>query len=333
LKKKGISIIICCYNSALLLEPTLYHIAQLNLDENLGYEIILVDNGSTDNTQKTAEEIWSKIGSKEIDMVFEYELTPGLTAAREKGLNAARYDYLVFCDDDNWLNENYLKNVNELFDQNQNAAILGGAGIPVFEHEDLKPLWFDSFHHSFAVGFQNNIQCSATNVYGAGMAVRKSVLKELVSDSTMFLLGRRQNQLTAGEDSEICYKVILAGYQIIFSPNLTFQHFLPAQRLTWEHVKKLHIGFAQSHVILNLYQKAITAPSSKLPYFYWLKKLLYYWGIYIKYWPKHYLSYQYGEGTTQEIHHITWKNIALAYLYSNFKTMNIYRKIVMQKKI
>ncbi len=65
----------------------------------------------------------------------------------------------------------------------------------------------------------------------------------------------------------------------------------------------------------------------KLPAFYWLKRMVYYWGVYLKYWPKHFSAYSKSVGTKEEIHHITWKTIATSYLQYNFKTINMYKRI------
>ena len=328
--KDGVSIIICCYNSSLRIEETLRYIAALQIN-GINCEVILVDNASTDNTADTARSAWQKLGNNKINFHITYQSTPGLTYAREKGIREANYEFLIFCDDDNWLDENYIQNTVKFFRSDPQIAVLGGVGIAEFETPLSKPVWFDKFYHGYAVGQQAEKECIINSVYGAGMAVRKSVLTEVMNKSPMFLHGRKQNQLTAGEDGEICYRIILEGYLILYSPQLTFKHFLEAKRLTWDHLKKLHIGFAKMNVVLNLYEKAINSESPKLSYFNWLKKASYYWGVYLKYWPKHYSAYKNGEGTIEEIHHLTWKNIALSYFEYNFQTVAMYHKIFLLK--
>jgi glycosyltransferase involved in cell wall biosynthesis len=323
---QGISIIICCFNSRLLLEQTLKHIGAQNIGE-IACEVILVDNASTDNTQQTAESIWRVNGSDKINLKIVYEPQPGLSYARKRGINESVYDYIIFCDDDNWLNENYAQNTFKLFQSNEDAAILGGIATARFEDISSKPKWFDKFYHGYAIGPQGIEESYVNIVYGAGMAARKSFLKKIIDMYPMILHGRKQQQLTAGDDAEICFRMRLAGYKILFSPELTFQHFLTVKRLNWNYLKKLHTGFARSHVILKLYERALNSDDNKLPLFYWLKQALYYWGIYLKYWPKHYSAYRKGEGTIEEIRHITWKNIALNYFEYNFKTVTMYRII------
>jgi len=331
LNNKGVSIIICCYNSELLLEQTLNHLAIQNMDIDLACEIIVVDNASTDNTQEKARASWLKNATDKIKLSIVYEPKPGLAYARQRGIIEAAFEYLVFCDDDNWLDKDYINNVCNLFNSMPEIAVLGGTSTAQFEDETLIPAWFDKFYHSYAIGPQAEKACMVNSVYGAGMAVRKSVLTEVMNKNPMFLYGRKQNKLTSGEDSEICYRILLEGYKIFYSPQLMFKHFLATKRLNWEYLKRLHVGLAQSNVVLTLYEKALNSNHPDLSFFYWLKKALYYWGVYFKYWPKHYLAYKNGEGTIEEIHHLTWKNIAIGYLKYNFETIGIYRKIFLLK--
>ncbi len=313
------------------MEQTLTHIALQQLDADLACEVILVDNASIDNTQEKAQTIWSETSSDKIKLSIVYEPKPGLAYARQRGVMNARYKYLVFCDDDNWLDRNYVSNVSKLFNQDPTVAAIGGLGTAEIEDDGLKPPWFDNFYHGYAVGPQAEKECTVNGVYGAGMAVRKSVLNE-ITNQPMFLHDRKQNQLTSGGDAEICLRIRLAGYQILYSPQLTFKHFLTTQRLTWSYIKKLHAGLAQCNIIISLYERALNSENSNLPSLYWLKKALYFVGIYLKYWPKQYLVYRNRIGTVEEINHISWKNIAISYFKYNFQTVSVYRKIAALKK-
>ena len=331
MSNKGVSVIICCYNSSSRIKATLQHIARQQIND-VNCEIIFVDNASSDNTGEAAKLAWSETKNTKIDFHVAYEPAAGLARARQKGISDAKFEFLIFCDDDNWLDEHYLQNTFNLFSLHADVAILGGVGTPVFESPSLKPAWFDTLYHGYAVGAQAEKETMLNSVYGAGMAVRKSVLELVVHETPLFLSGRKKNALSSGEDSEICFRIRFAGYKIMYSPDLTFKHFIPANRLTWDYLKKLHAGLAKSYVVLNLYEKALNTSGSELPLFYWLKKGMYYWGIYLKYWPKHYRAYKKREGTTGELHHLTWKNIAASYLAYNFKTAEIYKRVITLKK-
>lgn len=324
--KKGISIIICCYNSALRIGQTLQHIADQKTSD-LSCEVIIVNNASTDNTVDVAKLFWANFNNNKISFNCVHEPTPGLSYARGNGVENANFEYVIFCDDDNWLDQDYVQNVFDLFESNPDVAILGGIGTAVFENASLKPEWFNQFYHGYAVGPQSEKTSYLNGVYGAGMAIRKTIWNKIM-EMPLLLTGRKGNTLTAGDDAEICLRTRLFNFKILYSPKLKFQHYLLKSRLTWDYLKKLHIGFAHCFFILNLYEKVLTTDTPKLPTFYWVKQSFYYWGIYIKYWPKHYIVIKNNKNSIEELHKITWNHIAIDYLKYNFNSIKIFNKIV-----
>lgn len=328
----GVSIIICCYNSSLRIEKTLAFIAAQVIN-NINCEVILVDNASTDDTASIAASAWKKMHAAKIGFNVVHEPNPGLSQARLMGIASASYEYLIFCDDDNWLDENYVLNTFNILNANVDTAVLGGFGTAEFENPSQKPGWFDTFYHSYAVDQNAGQQEKRNHVYGAGMAVRASVIKEVIEHHPLFLNDRKKNELSSGGDSEICFRIRLAGYNILYSPQLTFKHFMPAGRLTWPYLKKLHAAFTKNYLVLHLYDKALKSNTKKLTPFYWLKKALYYSAVYIKNWPKNYLaSLRTGEGSVEEIHNLTWKGMAVNCFSYNFEAAEIYKSILTFKK-
>jgi len=257
--KKGVSIIICCYNSEKVLPQTIQHLANQKVSNRIDWEIIIVDNNSIDNTAKVAADVWGKTGSKTpFDIVTQP--IPGLSAAREKGVESSQYEYIIFVDDDNWLEENYVTNVYNIMEKNPDIGILGGVGIPVYEEEP--PEWFIKYNVRYAVGKQSDrsgdISFKKGYVYGAGMVIRKSVwyyvkslgFKNYVSD-------RSKNKLLSGGDNEICYIVRLVGYKIWYDESLKFKHFIPQKRLTYKYFLEHKEGKHRSSVYLDPYLRLL----------------------------------------------------------------------------
>jgi len=226
------------------------------------------------------------------------------------------------------LASNYVNDLFNIFEGDDKIAIVGGNGTPITEVEP--PIWFNKFIESYAAFPQAAHSQFMNSVYGAGMGIRKSIYNKIKTSS--FLSDRKMGQLSSGGDSELCYQFKFSGYKIWYDEGLKFKHFIPKNRLEWNYLKKLHLGFAKTYVILNLYEKAISDEFKELPSFYWLKKAFYYIGIYLKYWSKHYNEYQKGEGSIYEIHHITWRTIGFDYLKQNFKTVDYYKKIYEMKQ-
>ena len=264
---KGISIIVCCYNSALRLPETLRHLATQEVSSMIPWEVIVVNNASKDNTSGIAKLEWEKYHCKAAFKVIDQPI-PGLSAAREKGIETSNFEYLIFCDDDNWLAPNWAQRVCEIFELNPEIGIIGGKNEAVFEIQP--PVWFEKLKGSFAVGEQNSNTADITDtrgyVWGAGLSFRKSVyLKAKNAGFKPLLSGRKGNKLTAGEDTEFCYIFRMAGYRIWYFEDLKLQHFIPTARLNEQVLPKMYKGFGESLYYFELYNHTIK--SSKNPFF------------------------------------------------------------------
>jgi glycosyltransferase involved in cell wall biosynthesis len=326
--ENGVTVIICCYNSGARIRPTLQHIARQKLPDGMDVQLIIVDNACTDDTIDIAKETWAGLNPYIINLTIIREITPGLSNARKRGTSCARHDYIVFCDDDNWLDENYLAIVYDFFTHNPDVVIVGGFGQAVFDDQAVVPSWFDNFKQNYATGKQadssNNMM---STVYGAGLAIQKKLMLDpRFIASPHFLDDRKATKLTAGGDSELCLKARLLGYRIGYLEDLKFKHYIPSSRLSWAYFKELHRGFAKSYIPIKLYQNALE--QKDINNFSWLKDLIYFTGIYLKYWWPQYLKYRNTVGTVEEIRHITWGVIAKSYLQYNIKILRIYRQIV-----
>lgn len=120
--EKGISVVICCYNSQDRISRTLEHLIAQQLDAAIPFEIIVVDNACTDQKAALAESVLS--GSPRAHQyAVVREAEPGLSNARRTGIERARYEYIIFCDDDNWLSADYARQVWVLFERMARVGI------------------------------------------------------------------------------------------------------------------------------------------------------------------------------------------------------------------
>jgi len=250
----GVSVIICCFNSALRLPATLKHIALQTGITNISWEVIVVNNNSTDDTKDVAQSEWKKYQCKAEFKIID-ELKSGLIHARKAGVNAAQYSYLIFCDDDNWLKDDYISKSYTQISQNQYIGIIGGCGQAV--SDIILPDWFVDFENCYAVGKQHSNSGCINNrgyVWGAGLVTRRALLQKVFSDNyPMLLVGRNETKLLAGDDSEICKRVLLFGYDLYYNEELIYQHYIPDSRLQWNYLKMMQEGFKESHIILYKY--------------------------------------------------------------------------------
>ncbi|WP_417890156.1 glycosyltransferase [Xanthomarina gelatinilytica] len=258
-KAVGVSVIVCCYNSSLRLPKTLSYLATQEVAKDQTWELILVNNNSTDTTVAVAEQMWKQLGAP-VHLTIVEEHQAGLTFARAKGVSVSQYDLLLFCDDDNWLQADYIQQTLAIFNSHPDIGALGGWSEAVFE--DGKPDWFDRFAGNFAVGKPMKesglIHHAQGFLYGAGMVIHKdtfALLKKIGFKS--ILTDRKGKQLSSGGDVELIYAMKLLGVPVMFSDRLLFYHFMPKERMTWEYLLKLRQSMYWSNFILNIYIDAL----------------------------------------------------------------------------
>lgn len=252
---KGVSVIICCYNSSQVLPETLTYISKQLVDPSVPWEVIVVDNASTDSTSMVAQDCWSALHS-DVPFAVIYEAEPGLSNARKAGMATAAYDFVLFCDDDNVLEPGYLQLGYYTMLTNPLIAMLGGKGIPRLSIE--KPVWFERYAYQYAVGEQaahtKDITVERGYVYGAGSFLRVSAYNELIASGFHYTLtGRKGTTLLSGEDNELGYALSLLGYTIYYDENLIFEHILSSQRLEYSYLKRLKRAVGYSSVLLIPY--------------------------------------------------------------------------------
>ncbi|MBC7913686.1 MAG: glycosyltransferase family 2 protein [Pyrinomonadaceae bacterium] len=251
----GVSVIICCYNSAGRLPETIKHLAEQQVPSRIPWEVIVINNASKDDTANLAFEEWSKYNLADVNFTVEDQPIPGLIHARKKGIEIARYEYLLFCDDDNWLNAHYISTAFTIMNSDKLIGVLGGCGIveaeqPVHLSEDLLKQTTVSGAQSWAL--------TDHWVYGAGALYRKSILVSLTNKGwEQITTGRTGSKLVSGEDVEICFMIYLSGYKIIADDRLTFKHFVPLKRQSTAFIIHMAFWLSYTNVLLNSYYAII----------------------------------------------------------------------------
>jgi glycosyltransferase involved in cell wall biosynthesis len=252
----GISIVVCCYNSASRIESTLQSLFHQNFDKLPGYEIIIVDNASTDNTSAVCSQLHST-SFYSGDFTIIEERKAGLSFARLAGLFNAKYDWILFCDDDNHLFPDYLQRVFEIIHEVSDVGAIGGCGIPKFE--GMKPDWFDYYSYSFAVGQQadhsGTLVKQPSELYGAGSIFKKQLLLNYFQRGFESVMSdRMKGKLVSGGDVEWCYLIQLSGHKLYYSSKLKFYHWMPISRMEWRYYLKLKGGISSGAGQLLSYQ-------------------------------------------------------------------------------
>lgn len=319
---EGVSVVIVTYNGSERLLPTLTHLAkQKNIDFVI--EIILVDNNSNDGTSEKAQQIWEELNSPYTLRIVN-EKQPGTMFARKRGINESKYRYMLYCDDDNWLSEDYVSTAYHIISQDNQIAAVGGKGIMEYEHDFKVPDWMKEYEHNFGTGAQGKKDGDTTNdkgcLYTAGAIIDLKWLDKLYGlGFSSSLKGRDGKTLVAGEDTELMYALRIIGGKLYYSSKMTFKHYMPAARINWEYLKKLWLGFGMADFILYPYANYFN--NRKNPTVLWLlmttiKQLL-------KLMLKRFMN-KYTVGDRNELLYIKKKG----FLMSVLKNKNLYKKVI-----
>jgi glycosyltransferase involved in cell wall biosynthesis len=261
----GVSIVICCHNSSARLGETLGHLSRQVVPAALPWEVIVVDNGSTDDTAVAAERIWASNSVAPLRVVSETKL--GLSFARARGMREARYDCISLVDDDNWVCPDWVRLVSEIMTAHPETGACGG--ISVAACEVSPPWWFSKFARSYAVGEvapeAGDVTWSKGYLWGAGLTLRKSAWHLLHERGfTPRLTDRSGTNLSSGGDGELCMALRLAGWALYYDPRLHLRHFIPVARLDWTYLRRLRRALGACSVAIDAYTFAVRPAGSRI---------------------------------------------------------------------
>ena len=248
-----ISVIICTHNPRRdYLEKVLKALqAQTLLVEN--WELLLIDNAS------------DRILSSEIDLTWHpqarhiREEQLGLTPARLRGIKESIAETLIFVDDDNVLDTDYIEEALRISKEYLFIGAWGGQIRPEFETEP--PEWTKAYWKYLAIREFNQDQWSnllhqyETTPCGAGLCIRKFIAEKYAESITTqkerVKLGRKGKQLTSGEDSDLAFTACDMGFGTGQFTTLKMTHLIPSFRLQLDYIEKLMEGMTYSHTILD----------------------------------------------------------------------------------
>ena len=226
-----ITAIVCTRNRAEMLARAIDSLVAQSLPAKK-YEILVVDNGSTDNTPELLHERASQYGN--LRYVSEPEL--GLSKARNTGLNQARTDLVAFIDDDATASQGWLEGIYRNFScRHPRPGLVCG---PVnAEWGAPRPSWLQDYWLPFfsVVQWSADARCLDADewVVGANFAVPRS----LAIDCGGFdpALGRKGEVLLGDEELALTDNIRRAGYDIFYDPEISVDHFIHSERLckTW----------------------------------------------------------------------------------------------------
>ena len=248
----NITVAICTWNRCRLLEQTLQHLTKLRIPKNIQWQLVIVDNGSTDDTAQIIDHFREKLP-------IEYAIQPerGHSISRNTAIEKATGEYILWTDNDVMVDPDWLVNYVDGFRDYPEADYFGGKIIPVFESE--MPTWLaETWEKCRAVyafrdlGEQSIPLGDGVYPYGANFAVRTSVQKQFLFDTKR---GRRGNVLTGDDEISMLRRIHSAGHQGRWLPKSVVEHFIPDDRTTTDYISRYFVGQGTLNIVENKVRK------------------------------------------------------------------------------
>jgi glycosyltransferase involved in cell wall biosynthesis len=253
-ERLGVSVVICCHNGAKLLPNTIARLKKQRIDQTLEWEVVVIDNASTDDTELMALLAWGDDGPVSLRVVWEPRL--GLCYARERAFEETRYEIVSFVDDDNWVGPDWVSTVSECMSSDFelgaiNSINTAAADVPF-------PAWFSRYCAYYAAwAFAESAESAEPAGWvlnGAGMTIRKTAWRQLRQNGFQpQLTDRMGNRLTSCGDLEMGCAIQLGGWKIRVEPRLKLEHYMTSERLQWRYLRRLLRGCGEGQVIVDCY--------------------------------------------------------------------------------
>jgi glycosyltransferase involved in cell wall biosynthesis len=246
----GVSVVVCSHNGVKRLPPTLTHLRSQIVPPEIDWEVVFVDNASTDGTAELAGQFWIKKDLAPLRVVREPRL--GVRNARERGLKEARYEIIGFVDDDVWVSEQWVATVSEIMSTTPRLGAVGSLIHPEFEV--APPGWWKGFEEAF-FGILRDVPSQPPRYLNTGgTAIRRSAWQELIySGFRSRMIGRKGRNLSCGEDNELTFALSRLGWILKIDPRLSVSHFIGRERVTWPYMRRMVRSHATSWVLLDAY--------------------------------------------------------------------------------
>ena len=244
-----ISVVVCTFNRAALLAECLRSLASQTLDKRY-YEVIVVNNNSTDDTQGITEEFCQK--NDNFSLVIE--TSQGLSHARNRGRKEAKGEYVAYIDDDARAFNNWCENIFKYILKNPQVEAFGGPYQAYYNSE--KPEWYKDEYGSWFLTGEERLLNDTEFINGTNMVYKKSIFQKIGGFSTQ--IGMTGNKISYGEETNLQLRFRAIGGNINYVPEIIVEHLvLPTKMsLKWMLQSEFNNGLS-AKVTFNYHNKRL----------------------------------------------------------------------------
>jgi glycosyltransferase involved in cell wall biosynthesis len=236
-----------------MLGAALESIASQQMGTSLAWEILVVANNCTDNTDQVVQRYQHDPRIPILRLV--HEPRQGVAFARKLGMRLARGRWIAFIDDDCRLSADWVEEAVGFASAHPRAG--GFAGRNQLEWEQPPTDLCVAYGESFARQDFGESTCRLPAAQGrlpcgAGLVLRRQAVLASGYLESGILVGREPRRVGAGEDTEIALHLHTRGWEFWYTPALRLRHFIPANRMSLSYMCRLHRGFGRAEVYLRL---------------------------------------------------------------------------------
>jgi len=223
------------------------------------YEVLVIDNGSTDATKKVIESFQQSIGN----IRYFFDATPGLHVGRHVGLREAKEDILVYADDDIEATPTWLEGIAESF-QDQEVVLVGGKNLPKYEvapPDWIEKMWKEDENGNRILGYLSLLdlgdeikEINPNYVYGCNFSIRKSMLLE-AGGFHPDAMPQELIKYRGDGESHVSTYILSNGYKTVYNPKVSVYHMVPSSRMTKEYFCRRAFNEGISHSYTELRNK------------------------------------------------------------------------------
>ncbi|HBH23862.1 MAG TPA: glycosyltransferase family 2 protein [Cytophagales bacterium] len=241
-----VSVVVCTYNRDKYIGKCLDHLHNQSASRD-DYEVIIVDNNSTDDTEKICHEKITEYSNTHFK--YHKELNQGHSYSRNRGIRESKGEIISFIDDDAFVDKDFVKNIILFFEHNASVVSYGGKIEPVYENK--KPKWMSQYLLPLVAALDmgdKELKFKGRKFpIGANMGFRKEVFSEFGYFDVK--LGRIGTALAGGDEKEIFLRLKTSNQSIFYVPSIRVSHIIPEKRLSKKYIKGLARGVGESESI------------------------------------------------------------------------------------
>jgi glucosyl-dolichyl phosphate glucuronosyltransferase len=239
-----LSVIVGTWNRAASLAEALSSIDQSELPPSISWEVLVVDNNSTDNTREVCQDFIARNPAR---FRYLFEKRQGKSFALNTGIAGARGDILVFTDDDVTVDKRWLAETIKIFDAYPCIGV-GGRIVDVWQGK--KPSWLslEGPYKLMAAIVKYDLgdepRALRTPPFGANLALKKAAFATYGGFRTD--LGPTAGKEIRGEDTELCWRILHDGETMIYAPSAIVFHPVAESRISKRYFEEWYYAFGQA---------------------------------------------------------------------------------------